>query len=289
MHVATADPEQPEQPAAQDPAGPSLFRAEALAAANQPLEQLDQLVRLTSRRTWLTVSGVLLLAVAAVLWGVIGKSSVMAEGTGVMLPTDGLSEISSLTAGVLRDLPPTVGDRVRAGQRIGRVTTANGATAAVTSLIDGVVVEVLAERGDVVGPSTPLLRVEATSDQLVAYTFMPVANGQLIKIGTPINVGVATAPSGQYGAIRGTVTAVSLLPVSTERLNFLAGESNTIVSLLESRGPALELQVELERADTPSGYRWTSGRGPDFTIAAGTILQPTIVLSRRSLVSRVFS
>lgn len=267
----------------------SLFRAEALTAANQPLEQLDQLVRLTSRRTWLTVGGALLLAVAALLWGVIGKTNVVATGTGVMLPPDGLSQVSSMAGGVLRDLLVKVGDQVTGGQQVAHVATGPDTTAEVVSFVTGTVTETLAEQGDLVSPGSVLLRITPTGMQLVAYTFMPVSKGQLIKVGKAINIAVDSAPSGQYGSIRGTVTAVSLIPASTQRLSFLAGASDSIVNILESQGPVVELQVKLERANTASGYRWTSGNGPRFAIAAGTLLQPSVVLSRHTLVSQLFS
>ncbi|MBN1171861.1 MAG: HlyD family efflux transporter periplasmic adaptor subunit [Micromonosporaceae bacterium] len=261
----------------------------APGAVRPSLDDLDQMIRLAPRRMWLNVTAIGLIAVVAIGLGIFGRTSVIVTGTGVMLPADGLSEVIPVVHGLLKNVAVRTGDRVEAGQVVGSVVTGPGTTTEVTSLVSGIVVELLVGPGDAVGPTTPIARVQSEQGRLVAYTFMPVDQGQEITADMPVNVAVDSAPSEQYGMVRGTVTGISLLPVSTERLEYLAGHSRTLVDILQSQGPSLETRVTLETATTPSGYRWTTGRGPDFEITAGTVLRPTIVLSSSSLVSQVFS
>jgi HlyD family secretion protein len=52
----------------------------------------------------------------------------------------------------------------------------------------------------------------------------------------------------------------------------------------------MALRAKLERDDrTPSGYRWSSGTGPDVVLSSGTRLDADITTSTQHPISLVFT
>lgn len=97
-----------------------VFRKVALERMSSP-EQLDQLLRVTTPRTWLALlSLVTLLAVAAV-WGYRGQLSTRVSGQGVLIRSGGVQNVVALGAGQVLDLKVRIGDHIAAGQIIGTV------------------------------------------------------------------------------------------------------------------------------------------------------------------------
>lgn len=97
-----------------------LFRQRALDRLSSP-EQLDQLLQVTTPRTWLalgTLGGILLVAV---VWSLVGSVPERVTGRGILLRGGGVLEIVPLQGGRLNDLAVDVGDAVVAGQVIARV------------------------------------------------------------------------------------------------------------------------------------------------------------------------
>ena len=51
-------------------------------------------------------------------------------------------------------------------------------------------------------------------------------------------------------------------------------------------GAPLEVVISLKRnPESPSGYAWTSGNGPDFPITPGTILSGSILVANQKPIS----
>jgi HlyD family secretion protein len=97
----------------------------------------------------------------------------------------------------------------------------------------------------------------------------------------------STTPSSQYGTMKGTVTEISGLTVSAAQLSVTLGINSPLIATLLGRGPALEVDVELEKADTPSGFAWTASNGPDFPITSGTLVDGSVVLRENTPVQQI--
>ena len=55
----------------------------------------------------------------------------------------------------------------------------------------------------------------------------------------------------------------------------------------QATAPVRIVTLRLERADTPSGLRWSGGRGPDLSLENGTPAKGEVVVERRRPVSFV--
>lgn len=107
-----------ETPPPQD--GPVRFRPEANVGAALP-GQLDLGVRVVRTPHWLLLAMLLALVAAAVGFSVAIQVPVMVKAQGILIPEEGLKEISSLTSGRVKHVMVGPGDLVREGQRVAEV------------------------------------------------------------------------------------------------------------------------------------------------------------------------
>lgn len=151
---------------------------------------------------------------------------------------------------------------------------------AVVSPGDGRVLELMADRGDVVQVGDPVLSFEMAGEELVAVLFVPAADGKKIRPGMRARVVPATVKREEYGYMEGEVTWVADYP-STSRgiLRLLANES--LVTRLMDEGPPIQVNVTLRRDPaTPTGFAWTSSRGPDLEITSGSLAAGQVIVRR---------
>ena len=99
-----------------------IYRKAALEHLGSP-ERLNEMISITKPTTWLALSVVGLILAGAVTWACIGRLPTHVAGNGLMLVEGGqIYGVNTVGAGVLRELSVRVGDRVEAGQVIGRLT-----------------------------------------------------------------------------------------------------------------------------------------------------------------------
>ncbi len=109
----------------------------------------------------------------------------------------------------------------------------------------------------------------------------------------------------RYGGVEGTIKAISPTPLDAAALASVVGEADLAVSLVararqeaygeggdplailpgKATAPLMLVRVELESASTPSGLRWSGGRGPDLRFEAGQPAEAKASVERRSLLS----
>ena len=128
----------------------------------------------------------------------------------------------------------------------------------ITSTAAGRVLELLAARGDVVSPGTPVLSMEIVSEELLAVIFVPAALGKQVEMGMEARVVPSTVQREEYGFMLGEVTRVAEFPSTSRGMQRLLANEQLVVSLMES-GPPIQVDVSLVRdASTPTGYDWSS-------------------------------
>jgi HlyD family secretion protein len=150
----------------------------------------------------------------------------------------------------------------------------------VVSSYSGRVLEILADRGDVVNPGAPILSVEVVSEDLMAVLFVPASSGKRVQPGMVVQVAPSTVKREEYGAILGRVTWVADFPSTSRGMTRLLG-NEALVNKLMTEGPPIQVDVALERdPSTPTGFRWSSSRGPAVKISSGTLADGSVVVSK---------
>lgn len=138
----------------------------------------------------------------------------------------------------------------------------------------GEVVEVLTDAGIVLNQGTPLFKLkyheEATAKDIRGLLYVPSQDGKKIKVGMEVLVVPSTVQPQEFGFMKGKVTYVSEFPVTQQGMLTSVKNSQLVQGLL-AMGAPFEVYVQFEKdAQAYSGYRWTSAKGPEVTINAGT-------------------
>jgi HlyD family secretion protein len=151
----------------------------------------------------------------------------------------------------------------------------------------GRVLEIVADRGSVVSPGAPLLSVEVLSEDLIAVLFVPASAGKRVQKGMAVRVAPSTVKREEYGAMLGRVAWVAEFPSTSRGMTRLLGNEALVTKLME-QGPPIQVNVALARDPaTPTGYRWSSSKGPSLKISSGTLASGDVVVRQDRPISLV--
>lgn len=159
----------------------------------------------------------------------------------------------------------------------------------------GVVSEIAVAAGDLVKFDTPVVSLLPTDrtlssetpgpDYLLATLFVPAAEGKKVRPGMEVLIDPRSVRRDVYGYMIGTVRSVSDVPTTVERLRRLL-RNDALARQLSQEGAPFLVQVVLRRErSNPSGFAWTSSKGPEVRITAGTLLAADIATERVTLLS----
>lgn len=157
----------------------------------------------------------------------------------------------------------------------------------VISPYEGRVLELMADRGDLVSPGTAILSMEVVSEELMAVLFVPASSGKQVKPGLVARISPSNVKREEYGFIVGKVVWAAEFP-STSRgmLRLLANQE--LVNKLMKEGPPIQIDVALERDPaTPTGFKWSSSRGPELEISSGTLAVGSVIVREERPISLV--
>jgi NHLM bacteriocin system secretion protein len=158
----------------------------------------------------------------------------------------------------------------------------------VTAPRDGIISEVEANIGELWrGPMMRMLPLdESEAGTLVGELYVRSEDGKKILPGMIAEIIPSTVRIERFGYIYGRVVNVSIIPATREGI-MRTLKNSSMVDKLTANGPPFDVTVSLDRAATPSGYRWSTGRGPEFDITAGTLIQGRVVVSTIPIVALV--
>ena len=255
-----------------------LFRQAALERLSSP-ERLDELMEVTTPRSWLALLGLCGVLVAAAIWGVYGSVPTLVRGQGVLIREGSLQSVDAPVAGELRDLLVSPGDDVVREQVVARIYQAvEDRTVVVASPYVGRVVDVRITRGNLVGAGTTLLNVEQPGRSLEAVLYLPPADGTRILPGMEVQLSPASVKKEEYGLLIGHVSAVGAFPATILGMRRVLG-SEELAKALSDKAPPIEVHVELVRNPTTiSGYQWTSTLSTLASIVVGLLPGPLVAV-----------
>lgn len=161
----------------------------------------------------------------------------------------------------------------------------------IKSPFSGCILELTTSKGSVINEGTRLgaIQVDEASAPLLSVIYFPIGDGKKIQPGMKIQVTPDTVRRERFGGIVGTVSHVSAFPITKEGAARLVGNPEVIENLVSQTGSAIAVQAELDLdPSTPSGYRWSSSRGPaNITISSGTTATARVTVEQRSPITLV--
>ena len=133
-----------------------------------------------------------------------------------------------------------------------------------------------------------LLVTDSGEAPLTAVAYLPASDGKRVKAEMPVRVAPSTIKVERDGYIRGRVIRVAELPASREGL-MRRLKNMVLTEEILSSGTPFEVEVQLQSdSNTPSGYAWTSGVGPELHVEPGTLARTEVVVDRVHLISLLF-
>lgn len=153
--------------------------------------------------------------------------------------------------------------------------------------IDGRVTEIKLSEGNVVTIGQAVLSIEGAGEGLEALLFISTAHGKKVIPNMDVRIEPAAFRKEEYGALIGKASWISDFPVSRAGLEAKL-QNQALVESYFREGAPYEMRVDLVKDEqTPSGYRWTSGKGPPSKITSGSTVQAKIVIKEQRPVEMV--
>lgn len=167
----------------------------------------------------------------------------------------------------VRDTEAQVEAAKRGVRELGAVVAAEK----VVAPVGGKVTEVKITVGAAVAPGTAVASIRSGTEELEVLLYVAPADGKQVEAGMPALVTPATVRREEFGSIKGTVRSVSPFPVSFEGMVAVLQNRN-LAQTFSKKGPPYAGRIALT-ADptTASGFAWTSPRGSDQRLTAGTL------------------
>lgn len=297
-----------------------IFRESSLEKLSSP-EQLDRVIAVTSSRSWLILTAMLILTVSLLLWGFLGKIPTQVTSDGILISSGGIYSVQNVVSGIVSDVQVEQGDYVEAGDVLVRLDLEyylkeinelkkdvglmhsealrkkiiekqkeyfkNSILSAPT---DGRVIEVVTKKGDAIQPGQVLVKLNRTGRgirELEAVLYVPTEQGRNITPGMEVRISPSIVKKEEFGQMIGQVISISQYTVSTHSMFGILG-SEELVQKFSSAGPLLEVHASLLLNEkTVSGYQWSSKSGPPLKIQNGTICTGLITTKNEKPISLV--
>lgn len=168
-------------------------------------------------------------------------------------------------------------------RQIGLLTERLQAQSVIVSPHAGRVVEIRTTVGEVLAPGTPVVSLERMAEKgsLEAVLYVDSRLGKRIQPGMRVKLTPTIVKRERHGVLFGEITAVEgYASTRLGMMRVLHNEALVDAFIAENTAAPMMLRAKLERDDsTTSGYRWSSGRGPDLVLSSGTRLDADVTTS----------
>lgn len=270
----------------------SIFRKVSLERLSSP-DKIDQLLYITNPYAWISLFGIILILVFVIIWSIFGEIPIKIEGNGMLMKSGGVLNIQNISAGMIEEINISPGDYVKEGEIIAKIKRIHDESAPISSVISpysGTIIEVMVNRGGFIGQGDVVASVEpsdesTSSEDIQAIIYIPISEGKNIKVGMSAYISPSTVKKEEYGFLMGKVSSVSSYPATFQGMMKILGNESMVKSL-SSSGPVIALKVKLINSDSnPSGFEWSSKKGPDTKILGGTLCFGYVIVEKRRPIS----
>lgn len=162
----------------------------------------------------------------------------------------------------------------------------------ILSPIQGRILELQVRIGEEIKEGQSIVLMEkalAEQKNYVFYCYTSSSDGSKVKVGSDAYLELALVDPQKYGYLKGVVTSVSHYPVSDSRIYSVVHSEELLAFLKAQNNAVIELVVTPEKdPDTPSGFSWTSGNGPNIEIQTGLLASVRVTVDKRRPISYIF-
>lgn len=168
------------------------------------------------------------------------------------------------------------------GERLGRLDI-------LQSPYSGRVVELklnegeMIERGGTLLALLPDYRGGRVALPLIATLYVSSAEGKRIRAGMAAEIVPGTVKREEYGFVSGKVLSVAEMPATQEGMQKTL-KNQKLVQSLSLGGAPFEVVVALDADEsTPTGYKWSSSKGPAESLSVGSLCAGEVVIREETI------
>ena len=303
-----------------------IFNREALNKLRSP-EKLDTMFTITTPISWIGVGTMWCLLFSILLWSIFGAFTVKVDGMGLIMDSAGVVNVSHIAQGKVAEVFVKKGKPIKRGDLIAKLEqsdrsadtqmaqygmglAANDRDAMervyqydakkrqqtvaenIYSDYDGIVDDVLVEKGSILVNNSPVCTIRLTqdSDELMGIIYVPVESGKRIEPGMTVQLAPNGVDISESGSLMGVVRSISQYPVSGESARQKLGNAQLAQWIQQKQDSALmEVTFDLIKDEnSESGYLWTSSVGVHKPISAGSFCTGSIIIERKPPIEKVF-
>lgn len=151
----------------------------------------------------------------------------------------------------------------------------------------GRVLEVVVGAGGLVSAGGRILTLEPLDAPLELVVYVSAAEGKKVQKEMTVRISPANVKQEEFGFMLGKVKSVSEFPVTPEYLRKTLRNDKLADSMLGKGAPFEVVATLLPDKDTPSGYKWSSSKGPPSAVYSGTLSTGSVVVENRRPISYV--
>jgi HlyD family secretion protein len=155
---------------------------------------------------------------------------------------------------------------------------------------NGQIIELTMSPGQILeaGARVATLEARESSAKLVGLSYFANGDGKQIQPGMKVEMTPASVKRERFGGIVGTVSNISTQPVTPEGVAKLTGNS-TLARSLMGEDSKIQISADLQTDPTNrSGFHWSSSKGPQFKVSAGSTTAVRITVEERAPITFVF-
>ena len=153
--------------------------------------------------------------------------------------------------------------------------------------ISGRVTEVKAQAGAVLQTGQSVLGIGGGEDDLDVLLYVPPTEGKRVEPGMRVLISPTTVRSAEYGYITGAVASLSEFPASVDSMAAVL-QNRELAEAFSIDGAPYAGRIALTPDPaTASGLAWTSSKGAEVNVTAGTLAEIDIEVESQPPISLV--
>jgi HlyD family secretion protein len=160
----------------------------------------------------------------------------------------------------------------------------------VHSPYNGRILEIRLSEGTLVSAGTPILTIEQTGksvNDLEAHIYIAPLDGKKVKTNMDVQISPSTVKREEFGVMLGKVRTVAEFPSTTQGMMRILKNDQLVQQLAAGAAPIAVQADMIPSADTMSGYKWSSPKGPETRIGSGTLCSASITVKKQRPISLV--